>query len=89
MMPERVKSHGYAPEEMKHDEKCAEAAVRELKVKLKVADGDLADAKRLYCGAGRQARMYEVKIRKYRREILARMPREPLQPAVEVRTASL
>ncbi len=89
LMPERVKSHGYAPEEMKHDDRCAEAAVRELKVKLKVADGDLSDAKRLYCGTGKQARMYEAKIRKYRREILARMSREPLQPGVEMKTASL
>ncbi|HZV81967.1 MAG TPA: transglycosylase SLT domain-containing protein [Geobacteraceae bacterium] len=89
LMPERVKSHGYTPAEMKNDEKCAEAAVRELKVKLKVADGDLGDAKRLYCGIGRQARLYEEKIRKYRREILGRMSREPQQPVAELKTASL
>lgn len=76
LMPERVRSHGYTPDEMKKDEKCAAAAVKELKVKLKVAAGDLDDAKRLYCGAGKQARLYEIKIRKYRREIMARMIKE-------------
>jgi hypothetical protein len=86
LMPERVKSHGYSPAEMKQDEKCAAAAVRELKVKLKVADGNLSDAKRLYCGTGRQARLYEAKIRKYRKEIMARMHAEP---ARELQTASL
>jgi hypothetical protein len=74
---------------MKHDDKCAAAAVRELKVKLKAADGVLADAKRLYCGAGKQARLYEAKTRKYRREILARMAREALPPDGELKTASL
>jgi hypothetical protein len=73
LMPQRARSHGYAPAEMKKDERCAEAAVRELAVKLKVADGNLAKAKRLYCGAGKQARLYEVKIRKYRKEIMRRM----------------
>jgi hypothetical protein len=89
LMPERVRSHGFTPEEMKHDDKCAAAAVRELKVKLKAADGVLADAKRLYCGAGKQARLYEAKTRKYRREILARMAREALPPDGELKTASL
>lgn len=70
LMPVRAKSHGYAPSEMKHDEKCAAAAVKELKTKLEMADGNLAIAKRLYCGAGKQARAYDVKIRKYRLEIL-------------------
>lgn len=73
LMPERVKSHGYKPAEMQHDHKCAEAAVKELKLKLKVADGDLFGAKRLYCGAGKQAKLYEAKVRKYRREIMDRM----------------
>lgn len=73
LMPQRARSHGYSPAEMKHDEKCAAAAVRELKEKLKVADGNLMAAKRLYCGSGRQARIYETKIRKYRREIMGRM----------------
>lgn len=78
LMPERVRSHGYEPSDMQHDHKCAEAAVRELKVKLKVADGDLFEAKRLYCGTGKQARLYEAKIRKLRREIMNMMAAEPL-----------
>jgi hypothetical protein len=73
LMPVRAKSHGYAPAEMNRDEKCAAAAVKELKVKLEMADGDLSVAKRLYCGAGKQARAYEAKIRKYRKEILSTM----------------
>jgi len=84
LMPERAKSHGYKPAEMKKDEKCAEAAVRELKVKLTMADGNLFLAKRLYCGTGKQARLYEAKIRKYRREILERMQAEPLPVAGEL-----
>jgi len=84
LMPERAKSHGYAPGEMKHDDKCAAAAVRELKVKLTMADGDLALAKRLYCGIGKQARLYEAKIRKYRREIMGLMHGEPLPLAGDV-----
>jgi len=73
LMPKRAKSHGYEPSEMKRDEKCAEAAVKELQTKLKMADGDLQKAKRLYCGAGPQARYYEHKTRSYRRLILAKM----------------
>jgi hypothetical protein len=44
-----------------------------LETKLEMAGGDLAVAKRLYCGAGKQARAYDIKIRQYRREILGRM----------------
>lgn len=73
LMPKRAKSHGYEPAEMKKDEKCAEAAVKELKVKLARANGNLQKAKRLYCGAGPQARNYEQKTVKYRRMILAKM----------------
>lgn len=73
LMPVRAKSHGYEPAEMNHDDKCAAAAVKELKTKLEMADGDLALAKRLYCGTGKQARAYDIKIRQYRREILGRM----------------
>lgn len=73
LMPKRAKSHGYEPAEMKKDEKCAEAAVKELKVKLARAKGNLQKAKRLYCGAGPQARNYEQKTVKYRRMILAKM----------------
>ena len=75
LMPVRAKSHGYAPAEMKLDEKCAAAAVKELKTKLEMADGDLAVAKRLYCGTGKQAKAYDVKIRQYRSEILSKMVR--------------
>jgi len=73
LMPVRAKSHGYTPAEMKKDEKCAAAAVKELKVKLQMAAGNLQKAKRLYCGAGPQARHYEKKTQKYRRAIMALM----------------
>lgn len=73
LMPARAKSHGYSAADMKHDEICAAAAVKELKTKLEMADGNLAVAKRLYCGAGKQARAYDLKIRQYRREILGTM----------------
>jgi hypothetical protein len=73
LMPVRAKSHGYEPAEMNRDDKCAAAAVKELKTKLEMAAGDLAVAKRLYCGTGKQARAYDIKIRQYRREILGRM----------------
>jgi hypothetical protein len=73
LMPARAKSHGYSPADMKRDEICAAAAVKELKTKLEMAAGNLAVAKRLYCGAGKQARAYDEKIRRYRREILGTM----------------
>jgi len=73
LMPKRAKSHGYKPAEMKHDEKCAAAAVKELQTKLRMASGDLQKAKRLYCGAGPQARQYEQKTQKFRRAIMAKM----------------
>jgi hypothetical protein len=73
LMPNRARSHGYNPSDMKKDEKCAAAAVKELKAKLEMACGDLQKAKRLYCGAGEQARLYELTIRKYRRMIMAEM----------------
>ncbi|PKN16183.1 MAG: lytic transglycosylase [Deltaproteobacteria bacterium HGW-Deltaproteobacteria-23] len=73
LMPTRAKSHGYKPAEMKQDDKCAEAAVKELKTKLVMADGNIQKAKRLYCGAGPQARQYELKTRKYRQQIMAKM----------------
>lgn len=73
LMPKRAQSHGYTPAEMMQDEKCAEAAVKELQVKLAMADGNLRKAKRLYCGAGPQARHYELKTSKFRRQIMAQM----------------
>ncbi|WP_298269803.1 transglycosylase SLT domain-containing protein [Geobacter sp.] len=70
LMPYRAASHGFRPEEMLDDAKCAEAAVRELYSKLDMANGNLVKAKKLYCGVGPEADAYEVKRRKYRREIL-------------------
>jgi hypothetical protein len=70
LMPYRAKSHGYAPEDMEDDEKCAEAAVRELASKLEMATGDMVRAKKLYCGVGPDADAYEIKRRQFRKEIL-------------------
>jgi hypothetical protein len=70
LMPSRAKSHGYSPAEMKNDEKCAEAAVRELSIKMKMAKGNLAKAKRFYCGAGPEADAYEKKMHRIKKEIL-------------------
>lgn len=70
LMPRRAMSHGYSPEDMGDDEKCAAAAVRELASKLEMARGDLVKAKKLYCGAGPDADAYEVKRRSFRKEIL-------------------
>jgi hypothetical protein len=69
-MPRRAKSHGYSPADMENDEKCAEAAVRELLTKLKMAQGNLERAKKLYCGQGPQAEAYVKKIRLVRQEML-------------------
>jgi hypothetical protein len=71
LMPYRAKSHGYSPEDMKNDEKCAAAAVRELTSKMATAKGNLVKAKRLYCGVGSQAGYYEARRRMYRKEITA------------------
>ncbi|HTP64285.1 MAG TPA: transglycosylase SLT domain-containing protein [Geobacteraceae bacterium] len=70
LMPKRAMSHGYSPEDMVNDEKCAEAAVRELASKVEMARGDLVRAKKLYCGTGPDADAYEVKRRACRKEIL-------------------
>ena len=70
LMPKRAMSHGYSPEDMINDEKCAEAAVRELESKLEMARGDLVRAKKFYCGLGPDADAYEVKRRSFRKEIL-------------------
>lgn len=76
LMPHRAKSHGYSPEEMENDEKCAEAAVRELYSKLEMAKGNLDRAKKLYCGQGPQAEMYLRKVHKVQREMLAELERQ-------------
>jgi Transglycosylase SLT domain len=70
LMPERALSHGYRPSEMVDDEKCADAAVRELKEKLVMAKGNLLRAKRLYCGAGPAAAAYDRIRKRFRAEIL-------------------
>ncbi len=82
LMPFRAKSHGYAPEEMTDDAKCADAAVKELLCKMEMAGGNLALAKRFYCGSGAEARMYAQRIRNYHRELMTEMrvptPRQAL-----------
>ncbi len=70
LMPERAISHGYRPAEMRDDEKCAAAAVKELKAKLVMAKGNLFRAKRLYCGIGPAAEAYEKIRQRFRAEIL-------------------
>ena len=70
LMPHRAKSHGYSPDEMENDEKCADAAVRELASKLEMAKGNLTKAKKFYCGTGPDADAYEVRRQQFRREIL-------------------
>ncbi len=77
LMPYRAKSHGYCPDDMENDEKCAEAAVRELMSKLDMAKGDLVRAKKLYCGVGPEANAYEAKRRQFRREILDELAKNP------------
>jgi hypothetical protein len=75
LMPERAKSHGYHPSEMKDDEKCAEAAVRELHEKLHDAKGNLSRAKRLYCGRGPAAMAYDKIRKRFRAELLRELER--------------
>lgn len=70
LMPERAMSHGYSPAEMRDDEKCAAAAVKELSEKLQMAKGNLARAKRLYCGVGPAAAAYDKVRKRFRAEIL-------------------
>jgi len=75
LMPQRARSHGYTPQDMRNDEKCAEAAVRELFTKLHTASGDLDQAKRLYCGKGPEATAYMKRVRHARRDMLAELDR--------------
>lgn len=83
LMPVRAKSHGYDPQEMENDEKCAEAAVRELYSKLEMARGNLERAKKLYCGQGPQAEMYLRKVHKVRQELLSEMERQTERLAMD------
>lgn len=88
VMPVRAKSHGYSARDLQDDEKCAEAAVRELYSKLIMADGNLVKAKKLYCGWGPQANAYEVRRRQYRKEILDEMSNLAKQGEVQQRVAT-
>jgi len=83
LMPQRAKSHGFTPQDMGNDEKCAEAAVRELFTKLESAAGNLERAKKLYCGQGPQANAYLKKIRHVRQEMLAELDRRTERIAME------
>ena len=71
LMPHRARSHGYSPNDMLDDAKCAEAAVCELYSKLDMAKGDMERAKKYYCGQGPQANAYMKKIRVIRQEMIA------------------
>lgn len=71
LMPQRARSHGFTPDDMLDDSKCAEAAICELYVKLDMARGDLERAKKYYCGQGPQATAYMKKIQLIRREMLS------------------
>lgn len=75
LMPSRAKSHGYSPRDMENDEKCAEAAVRELNTKLVMAQGNILRAKKYYCGQGAQANYYLRKLQKVRQEMLSELER--------------
>jgi hypothetical protein len=73
LMPHRARSHGYSSQDMLEDDKCAEAAVRELYTKLEMAQGNLDLAKKYYCGQGPQANAYIKKIRTVRREMMSEL----------------
>jgi len=81
LMPFRAKSHGFSPDEMENDEKCAYAAVRELSSKLLMARGNMSLAKKLYCGVGPDADAYEARRRQFRREIMREMDNAELKRA--------
>lgn len=82
LMPERAASHGYTPQEMWDDEKCADAAVKELHEKLGMAKGNKARAKRLYCGAGPAARAYDKVRKRCRKEILHELEKDMMMQQV-------
>lgn len=83
LMPQRARSHGYTPQDMGNDGKCAEAAVRELFTKLQAASGNLERAKKLYCGQGPQADAYMKRLRHVRLEMLAELDRPTERFAME------
>lgn len=75
LMPAQAQNHGYSPREMRDDEKCAEAAVRTLQEKLRMANGNMDRAKKLYCGVGPQADAYLIKVREVRQMLLTELDR--------------
>lgn len=83
LMPRRAKSHGYTPADMENDEKCADAAVRELSTKLCMAQGNLERAKKLYCGQGPQADAYLRKIRQVRQEMIGYLDNQTQRLAMD------
>lgn len=88
LMPERARSHGYSPSDMRDDEKCADAAVRELKEKLTMAGGNLSRAKRYYCGAGPAATAYDKLRKRFRAEILRELEKGFQNPGLLVQAAN-
>ena len=83
LMPQRARSHGYTPQDMENDGKCAEAAVRELFTKLQTASGNLERAKKLYCGWGPEADAYMKRVRHVRLEMLAELDHRAERFAME------
>jgi len=61
LMPSQARIHGYTPEEMRDDEKCAEAAVRALLSKLEMADGKWTLPRSTTVGVARRLRPICVK----------------------------
>ena len=60
----------YVTGPLRADDARADAAVRELKEKLSMAKGNLARAKRYYCGMGPAAAAYDAIRKRFRAEIL-------------------
>lgn len=89
LMPNQARSHGYTPEEMRNDEKCAEAAVRTLLSKLDVADGNMDRAKKFYCGVGPQADAYLKKLRTIRQALLEELDQTKEKVALNEKGSSI
>ena len=89
LMPKQARSHGYTPEEMRNDEKCAEAAVRTLLSKLDVADGNMDRAKKFYCGVGPQADAYLKKLRTIRQALLEELDQTKEKVALNEKGSSI
>jgi len=89
LMPKQARSHGYTPEEMRNDEKCAEAAVRTLLSKLVVADGNMDRAKKFYCGVGPQADAYLKKLRTIRLALLEELDQTKEKVALNEKGSSI